>query len=119
MQPNLSIHQKQDTEYEYANLLYSNHFLKGPEIRTCGNKIFTIQRFANNKTHGCCFRCNNYKCRKYYPIVINSFFSRSSYQPLTLIMEIIKCFISFEYNSQKAYTVIALLMSYNFFEIFQ
>ena len=34
------------------------------------------------------------------------FFSLFSCQPLSLIMEIIKCFISLEYNSQKAYKYI-------------
>lgn len=32
-------------------------------------------------------------------VVSNSFFNLFSYQPLTLIMEIIKCFIAFECNS--------------------
>ena len=49
MQPNLSINQKQDTEYEYANLSYSNHFLKGPEICICWIKSSLFKDLQTTK----------------------------------------------------------------------
>ena len=65
---------ERQSEYEYAKLLYLKGFLQGPD--TCNDrcKNFDLQAFSNNKTHGCCFRCMNNKCRKHHLIVTNSFF---------------------------------------------
>ena len=43
---------------------------------------------------------------KIFPITSNSFFSQFPNQKLSIICEIIKCFISFEFNLTKAYTTL-------------
>lgn len=91
------------SELEYAKLLYSKGFIPGPDTCICGCKNFEIQAFWNNKTHGCCFRCMNNKCRKHHPIVTNSFFAKFSYNSMKVISELIKCFIVKQINAESAW----------------
>ena len=62
------------TEEDYAKLLYSKGYLPWPDVYSWGSKLFNIQHLSYNKTHGYCFRYINQNCRKIYPIVTNSFF---------------------------------------------
>ena len=94
------------SEYKYAKSLYIKSYLLGPTKCFCGSKNFDIQIFTHNKTHNCCFRCLNNKCRKPHSIVTNSFFAKFSYKSLQVISEIIKCFICKEINAEKAYLYI-------------
>jgi len=89
----------QISEYDYAKILYTKGYLPGPEKCNCGSKIFDIQKYSYNKTHGCCFRCINKNCRKPHPITSNSFYSLFSYNSLQTFSEIIKCFIIKEYKA--------------------
>ena len=91
------------SEYEYAKMLYIKGYLPGPIKCSCGSNHFDIQKFSQNKTNNCCFRCLNNNCRKPHPIVTNSFFSKFSYNSLQVISEIIKCFICKEINAEKTY----------------
>ena len=102
MQSNNIQDQNITNETDYAKYLYAKGILPGPIKCSCNNTYFTIQNDGNNNTSGCCFRCQNSKCRKKYPIRINSFFSKFPYQKLGVISEIINCFLNYEYNSSKA-----------------
>ena len=76
--------------------------LKGPEKCVCNSQIFAIQKSSSNKTSNCCYLCQNYKCRKKYPIKINTFFSELPFQKLHEVIEILLCFIYYDYNVEKA-----------------
>ena len=60
--------------------------------------IYKDNQYATNK---CSFRCSNTKCRKKYPITINSFYTKFSRQKLFIISEILKCFLLFDFNAKK------------------
>ena len=89
------------TEYDYAKLLYSKRYLPGQDICSCGAKLFNIQHLSYSKTHGFFFRCINQNYRKIYPIVTKSFFNKFSYPSMQIISEIMKCFIGNEFNAEK------------------
>ena len=76
--------------------------MRGPEKYECGDNHFNIQVYNLYKTTGSCFRCNNTKCKKRYPIRINSFFENHSNISLELCSEIMKCFLCHEFNIKKA-----------------
>ena len=76
-----------------ANLLYKNGYLIGPKICICSRQQFSIYNDSHNKANKCAFYCTCYKCKKKYPITINSFFQKFSYQNIKLISEIIKNFL--------------------------
>ena len=82
MQSNISDNKD---EFEYANLLYKKNYLPGPKNCICGNKIFMIYKDSTNKTSGCSFRCGNYKCRRKYKILINSFYELFPNKQLKLV----------------------------------
>ena len=102
MQSNTIQDQNITNESDYAKYLCAKRILPGTIKCSCNNTYFTIQNDANNITSGCCFRCNNSKCRKKYSIRINSFFSKFPYQKLGVVSEIINCFLNYEYNSSQA-----------------
>ena len=70
---------------------------------SCGSNKFNIYKDSKYKVNNCSFNCGNYKCRKQYSITINSFFDVFSCHKLKDISEVIKCFLCYEYNIQKAY----------------
>ena len=80
------------SSFDYALELYKLGFLRGPEKCECGNNHFNIQVYNLYKTTGSCFRCNNIKCKKRYPIRVNSFFENHSNISLELCSEIMKFF---------------------------
>ena len=81
--------------------IYPKGYLPGPGTCSCGNKNFIIQNDSYSKTSGCIFRCSNYKCRKRYPIRINSLFAKFPNQRLDVISEILVCFLCLEKNVKK------------------
>ena len=82
--------ENQDWEFEYANML------PGRGQCECGYTEFSIKIYKNLKTSGVVFRCINSKCRKRYPIRINSFFSSFPRVRLDPCLEIVKTFICLE-----------------------
>ena len=93
----------QSNTIDYARSLYDKGFICGPGICSCGSNKFNIYKDAKYKVNNCSFTCGNYKCRKQYSITINSFFDAFSRHNLKDISEVIKCFLCYEYNIQKAY----------------
>ena len=91
-----------NSSLDYALELYKLRYLRGPEKWDCGDNHFNIQVYNLFKTTGCCFRCNKIKCKKRYPIRINSFFENYSKISLELCSEIMKCFLCHEFNAKKA-----------------
>ena len=91
-----------NSSLDYALELYKLRYLRGPEKWDCGDNHFNIQVYNLFKTTGCCFRCNNIKYKKRYPIRINSFFESHSKISLELCSEIMKCFLCHEFNVKKA-----------------
>ena len=71
-----------------------------------GANYFKIYADSSYKINGCSFRCGNNKCRKKYSITINSFYDNFTKQKLTIICEIIKCFIIHNFNANKTYKYI-------------
>ena len=94
--------EEQENEKEYANSLYIKKILPGPGTCSCNSSNFTIQMDNSNKTSKCCFRCNNYLCRKKFPIRINSLYQEFPFFKLKDITEILKCFLCLELNAEKA-----------------
>ena len=90
----------------YAIVLYKKGYLVGPKVCVCGNKCFNIYKDLKYKTNQCSFSCNNYKCKRKFPITINSFFQNFPNQNIRLISEIMKCFLIREFNAAKAYKYI-------------
>jgi len=81
-------------------------FFQGPKSCICGTNFFNIYSDSSYKINGCTFICGNSKCRRKYSITINSFYEKFSKQKLSLISEIIKCFIVYDYNLNNAYKYI-------------
>ena len=73
---------------------------------SCGANYFLIQNDNSDPINKCSFICGNYKRRKKYPITVNSFYSLFPKQKLSVVSEIVKCFICYEYNTKKAYEYI-------------
>lgn len=96
----------QEEEINFAKKLYEKKILPGPGQRSCGTTIFKIYYDSLYKTNPMSFTCANPKCRKKYSILINSFFSKFPKQKIQLICEIIKIFLNFDYNVQKAHKYI-------------
>ena len=94
--------EEQENEKEYANNLYIKKILPGPRKCTCNSSTFTIQIDNSNKISKSCFLCTNYLCRKKYPIRINSLYQEFPFFKLKDITEILKCFLCFELNAEKA-----------------
>lgn len=57
------------------------------------------------------FTCANPNCRKKYPITINSFFAKFARQKLKLISEIMKIFLTFDYNVKKAHNYLKSILN--------
>ena len=64
--------------------------------------MFTIQKDSSNKISNCCYRCQNYKCRRKFPVRINTFFSELPFHKLQEVYEILLCFICYDFNAEKA-----------------
>ena len=89
-----------------AKKLFKMGFLPGPRLCSCGANYFLIKNDNSYAINKWSFRCGNYKCRKKYPITVNSFYSLFQKQKLSLLYEIIKFFICYEYNTKKTYEYI-------------
>ena len=61
-----------------------------------------IYKDSINKTSGCSFKYGNYKCRKKYKILINSFYELFLNKQLKLVSQVMKCFLVYNFNTQKA-----------------
>ena len=94
------------TEINQAIKLYGKGFLPGPKSCVCGENYFKIYTDSSYKINWCAFRCGNSQCRKKYSITINSFYEKFSKQKLSIISEIIKCFLIYDFNVNKAYKYI-------------
>ena len=90
------------SSFDYALELYKLGFLQGPEKFEFGDNHFNIQEFKIYKTTRSCFRYNSIKCKKRYPIRINSFIENHSNISLELYSEIKKCFLCHEFSVKKA-----------------
>lgn len=84
----------EDSEMNFAEMLYHKHYLKGPIKCKCLNLVFTIQYDKNYKISKCSFRCKNSQCRYRHPIRTNSFYALFPKLKLRLVSEIIKSFIN-------------------------
>ena len=100
-------------EIDYAKALYSKGVLPGPIVCSCKSKSFKIYYDKQYKTNPMSFTCANPKCRKKFPIIINSFFSKFAKQKLKLTSEIMKIFLDFDYNATKAYKYITNELNIN------
>ena len=102
----LNIVENTNTEMQHALKLYKYGYLPGPISCECGANCFKIYADSSYKVNGCSFRCGNNKCRRKFPITINSFYDKFSKQKLSVISEIIKCFIIFDFNAVKTFNYI-------------
>ena len=64
----------EDSEKNFAEMLYHKHYLKGPIKCKCLNSVFTIQYDKNYKISKSTFRCKNSQCKYLHLIITNSFF---------------------------------------------
>ena len=76
-------------------------FLPGPELCKCGNNKFNVQNTSKYKISSLCYRCMNKTCKKIFNIRENSFFEEYKKIPVWQVFEIIKCFISYDFNAKK------------------
>ena len=94
------------SQIEQARKLFDYGYLPGPISCDCGANYFKIYSDLSYKVNGCSFRCGNNKCRKKYQITINSFYDNFTKQKLSIMSEIIKCFIFHDYNATRTYKYI-------------
>ena len=90
MQSNISL---KEVEIQVENKLFKNGYLPGLIKCSCGANYFKIQQDSSNHTSLCAFSCPNRKCRRKFPIRINSFYASFYYIPLTVVSKVIYCFL--------------------------
>lgn len=90
-------------EIAYSKQLFNLKYLPGPKECKCHSTVFNIYYDSQYKVNPMSFTCTNSKCRKNFPITINYFFREFSHQKLKLISEILKIFLTFDFNTQKAF----------------
>ena len=89
---------------------------QGPIKCSCGATYYIIQQDSSNHTSLCAFRCPNWKCRRKFPIRINSFYASFNYIPLTVltvVSKVIYCFLCNQFNAEKALNFINSNINYN------
>ena len=97
---------------EFIKNIYTKGYLIGPIKCKCGSQNFNIYKDSSYKINGCSFSCSNYKCKKKYPITINSFFDKFSHQNIMLIAEIMKCFLCLDLNAKRCLEYIIKNLNY-------
>ena len=64
----------QNKNYKLIEKLTKLGILNGPDICSCGNTQFSLQKLKSDQTNKACFRCKIKDCKKRYSINTNSFF---------------------------------------------
>ena len=62
------------------------------------------------------FCCSKSKCKKIYPLLENSFFKDFKFIPISVSMDIFKCFIDFNFNSKEAHNCFTNTIGYTISE---
>ena len=85
------------------NLIQKGILFKPEKCPLCGNRKISINKYSRGKTTNICFKCMSYKCKKTISIRYKSFFDYFNKIPIEDCMEVIKCFIIFNFNVKKAH----------------
>ena len=88
---------------EKAAYLNQKWYLPGPGTCKCGGNNFKIYKDPNYKLNLFSFSCSNNKCRKKFPININSVYNKLFHHKIDYISEIIKCNICLNMKVRKAF----------------
>lgn len=91
----------QNKNYRLIERLNNLGILNGPDICSCGNKQFRLQKLSLDKTNNACFRCKIKECKKRYSVTANSFFKDFPKSKIEDIYEIIKCNLYLHFNKAK------------------
>jgi len=102
---NKYIEEKKD-EVDYAKFLMDIGAIFFPEKCKCGRSTFKVEFDANSKTSMVTIRCQYYKCRNRIPIRNNSFYANFPKVRLNILTEVLKCFLVYELNAEKAHEYI-------------
>ena len=88
-------------EQVYKNI-FEKKYLNPPDKCQCGNKKLILSKNNRIKTLGYCFRCTKKNCKKVYSLYNNSFFEDFKYFQIKDIIEVLRCFIDYKFNSKEA-----------------
>ena len=87
---------------DYFEQLIQKNFIFPPDLCTCGNKKFQINKYSRNKKTKFCFLITKNNCRKIFSLRNNSFYESFKFLSFYECEQLLQCFILSHFSANKA-----------------